>query len=39
MDLDALAITLPRALAKGDIDAAMKGLPPFLAAIPYDIQL
>jgi hypothetical protein len=39
MDLNALAITLPRALAKGDIDAAMKGLPPFLAAIPYDIQL
>jgi hypothetical protein len=39
MDLNALAVTLPRALVKGDIEAAMNGLPPFFAAIPYDIQL
>ncbi|MDR2053335.1 MAG: PD-(D/E)XK nuclease domain-containing protein [Treponema sp.] len=39
MDLNALAVTLPRAFVKGDIEAAMNGLPPFFAAIPYDIQL
>jgi hypothetical protein len=39
MDLNALATTLPRALIKGDIEGAMNSLPPFLAAIPYDIQL
>jgi hypothetical protein len=39
MDLNALSVTLPRALVKGDINAAMNGLPPFFAAIPYDIQL
>jgi hypothetical protein len=39
MDLNALAITLPRALVKGDINAAINALPPFFASIPYDIQL
>jgi hypothetical protein len=39
MDLNALSVTLPRALITGDIDAAMNSLPPFFAAIPYDIQL
>ena len=39
MDLNALSVTLPRALVKGDINAAMNSLPPFFAAIPYDIQL
>jgi hypothetical protein len=39
MDVNELAIALPRALVKGDINAAMNGLPPFFAAIPYDIQL
>jgi hypothetical protein len=39
LDLNALAVTLPRALVKGDIEGAMNSLPPFFAAIPYDIQL
>jgi hypothetical protein len=39
MDLNALAITLPRALVKGDIETAINALFPFFAAIPYDIQL
>jgi hypothetical protein len=39
MDMNALATTLPRALIKGDIEGAMNSLPPFFAAIPYDIQL
>jgi hypothetical protein len=39
MELNALATTLPRALLKGDIEGAMNSLPPFFAAIPYDIQL
>jgi hypothetical protein len=39
MDVNALAITLPRALVKGDIEKAMNTLPPFFASIPYDIQL
>jgi hypothetical protein len=39
MDLNALAITLPRALVKGDIEMAMNALPPFFVSIPYDIQV
>jgi hypothetical protein len=39
MDINALAITLPRALIRGDIETAMNTLPPFFASIPYDIQL
>jgi hypothetical protein len=39
MDINSLAVTLPRAFVKGDIDSAMNALPPFFAAIPYDIQL
>jgi hypothetical protein len=39
MDMNALTTTLPRALIKGDIEGAMNSLPPFFAAIPYDIQL
>ncbi|MDR2376254.1 MAG: ATP-binding protein [Treponema sp.] len=39
MDLNALAITLPRALIKGDINAAMNSLPPFFSGLPYDIQI
>jgi hypothetical protein len=38
-DLNSLSVTLPRAFAKGDIEAAMNALPPFLASIPYDIQI
>jgi hypothetical protein len=38
-EVAALTASLPRALAKGDIEGAMRLLPPFLAAIPYDIQL
>jgi hypothetical protein len=38
-DVDALAVRLPKALVKGDIEGAMKTLPPFFASIPYDIQL
>jgi hypothetical protein len=38
-DLNALTVTLPRALIKGDIEGAMNSLPLFLASIPYDIQL
>jgi hypothetical protein len=37
--VNALAVKLPKALAKGDIEAAMNALPPFFASIPYDIQL
>jgi hypothetical protein len=39
MDVNALAAKLPRAFVKGDIDTVMDALPPFFAAIPYDIQL
>jgi hypothetical protein len=39
MDINSLAVALPRAFAKGDIDAAMKALPPFFSSIPYDIQI
>jgi hypothetical protein len=39
VEVDTLALTLPRALVRGDINAAMDLLPPFFAAIPYDIQL
>ncbi|MDR0401990.1 MAG: ATP-binding protein [Treponema sp.] len=39
MDVNALAITLPKALSKGDIETAMNALPPFFASIPYDIQI
>ncbi|GHV91861.1 ATPase AAA [Spirochaetia bacterium] len=38
-DVRALAVTLPKALQKGDIDAAMNALIPFFAAIPYDLTL
>ncbi|GHU86873.1 ATPase AAA [Spirochaetia bacterium] len=34
---NALFTQLPRALAKGDVDAVMNTLKPFLASIPYDI--
>ncbi|GHU40867.1 ATPase AAA [Spirochaetia bacterium] len=34
---NALYTQLPRALAKGDVDAVMNTLKPFLASIPYDI--
>jgi hypothetical protein len=34
-----LASTLPKALQKGDIDAAMNALIPFFAAIPYDLTI
>jgi hypothetical protein len=39
MDVNSLAVVLPRAFAKGDIDKVMEALPPFFAAIPYDIQI
>lgn len=38
-NINALAVNLPKALARGEIAAAMNMLPPFFAAIPYDIQL
>jgi hypothetical protein len=38
-ELNALAISLPRAFAGGDIGRVMNALPPFLASIPYDIQI
>jgi hypothetical protein len=38
-EMNALAVELPRALMKGDIEGAMGMLPPFFASIPYDIQL
>jgi hypothetical protein len=38
-EVNALAVTLPRAFAKGDIEAAMRALEPFFASIPYDIQI
>jgi hypothetical protein len=38
-DINALAVTVPRAFAKGDIEAALQALKLFFAAIPYDIQL
>jgi hypothetical protein len=38
-EVNALAATLPKALVKGDIEGAMKSLPPFFASISYDIQL
>jgi hypothetical protein len=38
-EVTALAIKLPKALSKGNIEGAMQLLPPFLASIPYDIQL
>jgi hypothetical protein len=38
-EVDALALRLPKALAEGNIDAAMDELIPFLAAIPYDITI
>jgi hypothetical protein len=38
-DINALAVTFPRAFARGDIDAALQALKLFFAAIPYDIQL
>jgi hypothetical protein len=38
-EVDALAVRLPKALMKGDIEGALGMLPPFLASIPYDIQL
>ncbi|MDR2784905.1 MAG: ATP-binding protein [Treponema sp.] len=38
-DVNALAVKLPKALAKGDIEGALEMLPLFLASIPYDIQL
>jgi hypothetical protein len=39
MDVNALAAKLPRAFVNGEIDTVMNALPPFLASIPYDIQL
>jgi hypothetical protein len=38
-DVNTLAVKLPKALAKGDIEGAMNMLPPLFASIPYDIQL
>jgi hypothetical protein len=38
-EVNALSVSLPRALIKGDIDEAMNMLIPFFAAIPYDIQI
>jgi hypothetical protein len=38
-DVGSLALRLPLAFAKGDIEGAMGMLPPFFASIPYDIQL
>jgi hypothetical protein len=38
-NINSLAVILPGAFAKGDITAVMQALPPFFAAIPYDIQL
>jgi hypothetical protein len=38
-DVNALAVKLPKALVKGDIEGAMNMLPPFFAAIPYGIQV
>jgi hypothetical protein len=34
-----LALAIPKALDKGDIDSAMNALIPFFASIPYDIQI
>jgi hypothetical protein len=39
MDINSLAVSLPLAFAKGDIEAAKQALISFLASIPYDIQL
>jgi hypothetical protein len=38
-DVNVLAVNLPKALVKGDIEGATNMLPPFFASIPYDIQL
>jgi PAS domain-containing protein len=38
-DINSLALILPGAFARGDIEAVMQALPPFFASIPYDIQL
>jgi hypothetical protein len=38
-EVNTLAVKLPKALSKGDIEGAMQILPPFLASIPYDIQI
>jgi hypothetical protein len=39
MDVNSLAVSLPMAFAKGNIEAAKQALISFLASIPYDIQL
>jgi hypothetical protein len=38
-DVNSLSLRLSKALVKGDIDAAMNELIPFLAAIPYDLAI
>jgi hypothetical protein len=39
LDVNALSVTLPKALIKGDLEAGMNALIPFFAAIPYDITI
>ncbi|MDR0582863.1 MAG: ATP-binding protein, partial [Treponema sp.] len=38
-DVNTMAVKLPKALSKGDIEGALQMLPPLFASIPYDIQI